>query len=363
MHNIKNVSTNLKLELMKKKVLLLGGAGFIGYNISKKLSEMKDYKLTIADNFSRGQKDPELLSLVNAHDITLIEGDFTNTATFNCLEQDYDQVYMLASVVGVNNTLEIPHEIIRINTLLILNTLEWLKKSRVKKVLFTSTSECYAGTVASFDYKIPTPEDIPLCIDDISHPRFTYAVTKMLGESGFLNYSRIFGFECTVVRYHNAFGPRMGFKHVIPHIIQRFINVENPFKIYGHNQTRSFCYISDAVDATVLVMEDQNSNGEIYHIGTMDEISMETLIKETGAIMNFAGSYVNAPTYPGSVDRRCPDISKAINQLGFTPKVDWKEGLKYTVNGYCDFFSSGERPFETGFEKPKHHVFENHKNS
>jgi nucleoside-diphosphate-sugar epimerase len=341
---------------MKKKVLLLGGAGFIGYNISKFLAETKDYKLTIADNFSRGQKDEELISLVNAHDITLIEGDFTDPSTFNKLEKDYDQLYMLASVVGVNNTLEIPHEIIRINTSLILNTLEWLKNSTVKKVLFTSTSECYAGTVASFDYKVPTPEEIPLCISEIGHPRFTYAVTKMLGESGFLNYSKVFGFECAIIRYHNAFGPRMGFKHVIPHLVQRFLNNETPFKIYGHDQTRSFCYISDAVEGTVLAMENKNSNGEIYHIGTMDEISMETLIKATGTIMNYRGTIVNAPTYPGSVNRRCPDITKAMNQLGFAPRIDWKEGLKITVDWYRDFFLSGDKAFETGFEKPKHDV-------
>ena len=86
---------------------------------------------------------------------------------------------MLASVVGVNNTLKIPSEIIRINTLLILNTLEWLKIA-AKNVVFTSTSENYAGTIDKFGYTIPTPEDIPLSIIDISHPRYTYAVTKCL---------------------------------------------------------------------------------------------------------------------------------------------------------------------------------------
>lgn len=341
---------------MQKKVLLLGGAGFIGFNIVKCLAETREYKLTIADNFSRGQKDEELLSLISSYNINLIEGDFTDPLAFNKLDKDYDQLYMLASVVGVNNTLEIPHEIIRINTSLILNTLEWLKKSNVKKVLFTSTSECYAGTVASFDYKVPTPEDIPLCISDIGHPRFTYAVTKMLGESGFLNYSKKFGFECTIVRYHNAFGPRMGFKHVIPHLVQRFLNKENPFKIYGYDQTRSFCYITDAVAGTVSAMEAKHSNGEIYHIGTMDEISMETLIVETGKIMNFNGTFVNAPTYPGSVNRRCPDISKAINQLGFSPVTNWKDGLEITVNWYRNFFLSGDIAFEKGFEIPKHDV-------
>jgi nucleoside-diphosphate-sugar epimerase len=88
--------------------------------------------------------------------------------------------------------------------------------------------EYYAGSVDAFGYKTPTPEEVPLCIEDIGHPRFTYAVTKMLGESGFLNYSRILGFEATIVRYHNVYGPRMGFKHVIPHLVVRFRKGEEP---------------------------------------------------------------------------------------------------------------------------------------
>ena len=288
---------------MQKKVLLIGGAGFIGFNLTKYLAENRDYKITIGDNFFRGQMDEYLTELVNTYNIEVVQGDFTSPETFNKLDKDYDYVYMLASVVGVNNTLEIPHEIIRINTALIFNTLEWLRNSEVKKVLFTSTSECYAGTIDAFGYKIPTPETIPLAIEEIGHPRFTYAVTKMLGESGFLNYSRKCGFETTIIRYHNVFGPRMGFKHVIPHLVQRFLDNENPFKIYGYDQTRAFCYITDAVEGTVLAMESENSNGEIYHIGTMEEITIEELIKTTGDYFNYQGDYVNAPTYPGSTGK------------------------------------------------------------
>jgi UDP-glucose 4-epimerase len=144
----------------------------------------------------------------------------------------------------------------------------------------------------------------------------------------------------------------MGFKHVIPHLVQRFLNNESPFKIYGHDQTRSFSYISDSVEGTILAMESKKSDGEIYHIGSSEEISIEELIKETGRIMNFKGTYENAPTYPGSVSRRCPDITKAENQLGFKPKVNWKEGLKETVKWYEDFYKTGVESFEKGFEAP-----------
>lgn len=341
-----------KNEKMKKSVLIIGGAGFIGLNLVKSLAEKKAYNLSIADNFSRGKLDGSLNLLIEKHDIKVVRADFTKPSSFDLLDDEYDQLYMLASVVGVNNTLERPHEVIRINTALIYNTLEWIKRSSVRKVLYTSTSECYAGTIESFGFEVPTPEDIPLCIEDIGHPRFTYAVTKMLGESGFLNYSRKFGFDCTVVRYHNAFGPRMGFKHVIPHLVQRFLDNEAPFKIYGHDQTRSFSFISDSVEGTILAMESEKSNREIFHIGSSEEISIEELVKETGRIMGYKGQYESAPTYPGSVSRRCPDITKAQKMLGFKPKIGWKEGLEKTVRWYEDFYRKGSVAFEKGFEKP-----------
>lgn len=331
---------------MQKKVLLLGGAGFIGFNITKYLAENRDYELTIADNFARGKEDALFTALVKEHHIKVVSGDFTDPATYDRLDNAYDQVYMLASVVGVDNANSIPHEIIRINTALIFNTLEWIRRSQIGKVLFTSTSECYAGTIEAFGYTVPTPEEVPLCIQDISHPRFTYAVTKMLGESGFLNYARILGFEATIVRYHNVYGPRMGFKHVIPHLVVRFRNNEEPFKVYGHDQTRAFCYISDAVKGTVLAMEQPGTNGEIFHIGTQDEITIGDLIHYSGELMQYKGRYENAPTYPGSVSRRCPDISKARLKLGFEPEVLWKEGLKRTIEWYNQYLEEGNKIYE-----------------
>ncbi len=152
---------------MGKKVLLLGGAGFIGFNIAKYLSENRDYELTIADNFARGKQDELFNELVSKHHIRVIAGDYTDPRAFDQLGESYDQVYMLASVVGVDNANSIPHEIIRINTALIYNTLEWVRRSKIGKVLFTSTSECYAGTIDAFGYKVPTPEEVPLCIEEI----------------------------------------------------------------------------------------------------------------------------------------------------------------------------------------------------
>jgi len=331
---------------MKKSVLLLGGAGFIGFNIAKYLAKQNGYSITIADNFSRGKQDDEFTGFVAENNIEIIEGDFTQAATYEKLKKEYDQLYMLASVVGVDNANSIPHEIIRINTSLILHTLEWVSRVRIGKMLFTSTSEAYAGSVEAFNYTVPTPEEVPLCIEDIRHPRFTYAVTKMLGESGFLHYGKSLGIPVTVVRYHNVFGPRMGFKHVIPHIIVRFRNGENPFKVYGQDQTRAFCYIDDAVAGTVLAMESDASDGEIFHIGTQEEITIGELIKYAGTVMEYSGTYEDAPTYPGSVSRRCPDISKAQKILGFQPQVGWKTGLEKTIAWYNNYLNDGKKIYE-----------------
>ena len=326
--------------MKKRKVFILGGGGFIGSAIVKELINRNNYDITIGDNFHLSQNDEELNGFLKKHNVKVIHKDFVDPKSFHLLDKKYDDFYMLASMIGVNNTLENPHEVIRINTALIFNSLEWVKNINIKNVLFTSTSECYSGTIDKFKYKVPTPESIPLCIDPIDHPRFTYAVTKILGESGFLNYSKIFGFKCKIIRYNNVFGPKMGFGHIIPHLVERFINGESPFKIYGADQTRSFCYIDDAALGTIKAMECDKANHDIFHIGNDVEISIEKLVKETGNYFNYNGEYVMAKTYPGSVSRRCPDLTKSKSILGFNPKVDWKEGLLKTIKWYKKYYDN-----------------------
>lgn len=333
---------------MMKKVLLIGGAGFIGLRIARYLLQQKNgYLVTIVDNFFRGKVDEEVIRLRDEYGLIVIEGDCTQPSAFVRLDKSYDQVYMLASVVGVEYTEKMPNEIIRINTALIFNTLEWLKSASCKKVLFTSTSECYAGTIEAFKYKIPTPEDVPLCIEDTRHPRFTYAVTKMLGESGLASYARVFQFDYTIVRYHNVYGERMGFKHVIPQVVQRFLNGESPFHIYGADQTRSFCYVDDAVKGTVLCMESEAANGEIFHIGMQDEeLKIADLVKYIGDLCEYSGEYTVAEAPNGSVSRRCPDISKAKRLLEFQPSVGYKEGVRKAVEWYKNYLFAGKAVYE-----------------
>ncbi len=334
-----------------KKILLLGGAGFIGLEIARVLAQRGDASITIADNFRRngGRLDASVADLRDRMGVRICEGDFTDPSAFAMLGDGFDDVYMLASVVGVDYVNSMPHEIIRINSALILNCLEWIRKVGCQRTLFTSTSECYAGTIESFGYAVPTPESVPLTIGDIGHPRFTYAVTKMLGESGFINYGRQCGFNSVVVRYHNVYGPRMGFKHVIPHLAQRFMAHETPFKVFGHDQTRSFNFIDDAVAGTIAAAE-RGQPGGIYHIGDTDEISIETLVKFVGDLFGYTGPYENAPTYPGSVSRRCPDISRAVSELGYQPRTGWQTGVGKTIAWYRDYLANSPELSESFYD-------------
>ena len=320
------------------KILIIGGAGFIGASIASRLSRDADNKITIADNYFRGKKDDYLSEITTKENVKLIECDLTKETEFFKLDTTYDHIYMLASVVGVEYTEKMPQEIIRINTQLIMNTLEWLKTIKVKKVLFTSTSECYAGTIEVLENQIPSSETIPLCIGDIKNPRFTYAVTKMLGEAGLIHYANAFGFNATIVRYHNVYGPRMGFKHVIPQVVMRFLDGEKPFRIFGGTQTRAFNFIDDAVNGTIGAMNSDKTNGEIIHIGDMrSEITIEELVKFIGKSLEYDGEYVIDQPPEGSVNRRCPDTTKAYELFGYEPKMDWQTGVIQTVNWYKEY--------------------------
>lgn len=337
---------------MTRKALIIGGGGFIGSNIAQFLLESRDYNVDVVDNFSRSPNGKT--SLLEKYDgnkrLKILNADLTKPNNFNQLDSDYDYVFMLAAMVGVDKVNAVPHEVIRVNSMLLLNCLEWLKTASCGRVVFSSTSETYAGTIEAFGYSVPTDETVPLTIEDVSHPRFTYAITKMLGESGFINYARQGYFDAVVVRYHNVYGPNMGFRHVIPHLVERFKKNETPFLIYGHDQTRAFNYIDDAVLGTVLAVE-KGKNQEIYHIGDNDEISIEKLTRFVGNLLKYEGAYEYAPTFPGSVSRRCPNIDKANQDFNYAPKIHWEEGVETTINWYLDYLKKSKDSGESFYDQ------------
>lgn len=337
-----------------KKVLVLGGGGFIGRNLVEFLLNRGDSIVTAADIKGGSNWDKVSLKYSKLGTFKSILGDFSDINTFSKLDKSYDEIYMIAALVGVNKTLKSPEDVIKVNTHLTMNLIDWAEKNSVKRILFASSSENYAGTSDLFDLIIPTPEDVPLCISDIKHPRWTYAISKIHGESAFFHSANANDYDCTIVRYQNIIGPEMGFRHAIPHIVERFKRPsKNEFDVYGYNQTRAFCYIDDAVKGTIGAMESENAIGEIYHIGNDQEVSMGDLTKYIGLLLGFDGKYQNAITYPGSVNRRCPNIEKAKIDFGYEPKIMWKEAVKKTVDWYDTFFSDHQNKFSDGFEPPE----------
>jgi UDP-glucose 4-epimerase len=133
----------------------------------------------------------------------------------------------------------------------------------------------------------------------------------------------------------------MGFKQVIPQVVTRFINGEDPFTIFGAQQTRSFNFIDDAVQGTILAMNTPNVSSEIFHIGDEKaEISIESLVKFIGSQLNFNGQYIDGPIHQGSVHRRCPNTQKAKELLNYSPQVSWQDGVKITIDWYKQYLSS-----------------------
>ena len=324
-----------------KNILVTGAAGFIGFHLAESLSKTSS-KVTIIDNLSRGKSDSAFLDLTNRKNVRYIQADLTETDYYAQLDEYYDEIYHLAAINGTKYFYEKPQEVLRVNILSLLHLLEWIKDDRCGKFLFTSSSEAYAGTIRAFpdaDKLLPTKEDIPLCIDDVFNERYSYGGSKLTGELLTINYMRNKKSPYTIVRYHNVYGPRMGFEHVVPEFCQRIYNKQNPFDIFGGNDTRAFCYVTDAIDATIMVMENSGCDGHIIHIGNSnEEVKITDLAQRIIRIGNIETKLNIQPSRVGSVSRRCPDTQKLNTLTGYIPKVSLDKGLKCTLDWYLDYF-------------------------
>ncbi len=310
------------------KHLVLGGAGFIGLHLTRRLLA-DGHEVTVVDDFSRGRRDPELAAL----DVPVVSADLTDPASFRDLPHDHDHVYLLAAVVGVRNVERDPARVVRINTLAALNTLDWVTPAQ--RLFFASTSETYAGGVGTGFVPVPTPETVPLVVEDVTAPRFAYAVSKMLGEAAVVHTGRAKGVPVVVGRFHNVYGPRMGADHVIPELCLRALRREDPFVVYGTDQFRAFCHVDDAVDAVVRLMGADAATGRIVHIG---DDTAETNIGELAElVLKIAGhapavQREDAPA--GSVARRCPDLGLLRELTGYAPSVSLDDGVRRTFDWY-----------------------------
>ena len=318
------------------RVLILGGAGFIGYHLARRLAEHPGHTITLVDNLSRGELDQDLERLLSEHpEIQLVTGDLSTADTFDRVGGPFDQVYLLAGIVGVRNVESDPARVLRSNVSIIFNTLDWIKRVGCGRLLFASTSEVYAGSVEMGVAPVPTSEEVPLAVLDVQHPRFSYAMSKMLGEAAVTHYVRTYGFEAVIVRYHNIYGPRMGFDHVIPEIMERIYAGMDPLPVYGLEQTRAFCYVSDAVEACHALMGVGLSGCEVVHVGNdREETAIRDLLDKLLEVTAVHPEIRALPAPSGAVERRCPDIGKLRRLTAFEPRVDLEAGLALTWEWY-----------------------------
>jgi UDP-glucuronate decarboxylase len=315
--------------------LIIGGAGFIGLHLAQRLAAESSSPLTLLDNLSRGQKDAELEALLARPHVEFVQGDATDPDTFAQLDGLYSHVYLLAGMIGARNVQSRPALVMRTNTRIILNTVEWMAEQSSGRLLFASTSEVYAGSIELGTGQIPSTEDIPVSFTDIQHPRFTYGLTKSWGEAAVTHYAAAFGFEAVIARFHNVYGPRMGFDHVMPELMQRLHAGIEPLPVYGTEQTRAFCYVDDATRATQMLMDTPISGVPIVHVGNdREEVTMGIVLEKICDIIGRHPVFDVQSAIPGAVSRRCPDIGKLHALTGFTPAIDLDAGLARTWAWY-----------------------------
>ncbi|MGA5300225.1 NAD-dependent epimerase/dehydratase family protein [Nucisporomicrobium flavum] len=316
------------------RALLLGGAGFIGLHLARRL--VRDgHEVTIVDDFSRGRADADLSAMRSSPGVSVISADLTDPGTYAGIPREWDQIYLLAAVVGVRNVETDPARVVRVNTLTVLHLLDWVAPG--SRVFFASTSEVYAGGVDAGVVEVPTAEDVPTMISDITAPRFAYAASKLLGEAAFLHTARARGFDAVVGRFHNVYGPRMGADHVIPEMALRAHAGEDPFRVPGADQFRAFCHVDDAVEAMTRLMAAPGAKGRIVHIGNdREETNIGDLAKLVLRVAGVSPALVSSAAPPGSVHRRCPDLSRLRELTGYEPAVTLEEGVRTTFAWYAE---------------------------
>jgi nucleoside-diphosphate-sugar epimerase len=309
------------------KVLILGGAGFIGVHLARRLTGA-GHAVTIVDDFSRGRDDPELAAL----GVPVRSADLTDPGAYQGLPRQWDQIYMLAAVVGVRNVERDPARVIRINTLALLNLLAWLPPSG--RLFFASTSETYADGVSTGLVPVPTPETVPLVIENPGAPRSAYGISKLFGEAAVIHMAGAKGVPYVIGRFHNVYGARMGTAHVIPELCLRAARREDPFPIYGMDQSRAFCHVDDAIEAMLALMAADAAAGEIVHIGNDTETKIADLGELILRLADFRPRLEARPAPAGSVARRCPDLTKLRALTGYEPAVSLEDGVRRTVEWY-----------------------------
>jgi len=306
------------------KILITGGAGFIGKNLCLALLQ-KGHQVVVIDNFLTSSK-ADFKNFLKGKKIKFFEGDICDLKLIKKIQKShkFDQIYHLACPTGVPNLVTLAEEMILACSLGTKNILE-LAKAQKAPIIFTSSSEIYGDPEVS-----PQSEDYTGNVDPIG-VRSPYEEGKRFSESLLKMYSNKFGLNGKIVRLFNTYGPHMSKKdmRVIPQFLEAALKGKGlPVKGKGL-QKRTFCYVSDLVEGLILVLE-KGKAGEVYNLGGDEEISMVSLAKLVIQITASKSQikYIDRESHDHKA--RMPDLTK-VKKLGWKRQVNLKEGLVKTL--------------------------------
>ena len=309
--------------MRNKKVVVTGGAGFIGSNIIRSLVE-DDNQVIVIDNLSTGDIN-NVKDLIDTKKIHFINSSINDLDLLQTEFKEVEFVFHEAAIPSVPRSVEDPVSTNYSNVNGTLNVLKAANDNNVKKVVYASSSSIYGD--------IPT---LPKKEDMMPFPLSPYAVTKLTGEYYCNVFNDIYGLETTVLRYFNVFGPRQDpssqYSAVIPKFVTSLKNRKPPI-IYGDGtQTRDFSYVKNIVDANIKAAESKSRG--IYNIAGGKSITVTDLADIIMELMDIQMDCKYIDARAGDIKHSLADISKAKKELGYDPKYDVRDGLEETIKWY-----------------------------
>ena len=308
------------------KMLVTGGAGFIGSHICNRLLK-EGHEVICLDNFDPyydpGLKRENVKPFLENGKFDLIEGDIRDRSLVQeIMGRDMDYVFHYAAQAGVRISIENPLKTHEINTTGLLNILQACLDSHVKKVVCASSSSVY-GEVRY----LPLDEEHP------KMPVSPYGVSKLAGEHYCRVFSEVHDLRITVLRPFTVYGPRMRPDAAIAIFTERALK-NHTIEVFGSgDQTRDFTYIDDVVEATILAME--RGDGEVYNIASGARISINELAEKIIEAVGSKSKIVHTPPPKGDAPHTLANVEKAAKELGYNPQVDLNRGLQRYIEWRC----------------------------
>lgn len=321
------------------RALVTGGSGFLGASLCAELLG-RGRQVRVLDDLSRGSAD-RLEALDILDDVELITGSVCDPTAVRQATRGCAEVWHLAYINGTRHFYERPDAVLEVAIKGALHTIEAALESGVERYVLASSSETY-----NLPPTIPTPEEVPLVVPDVTNPRFSYGGGKIASELLALHLAARRGLPTVIFRPHNFIGPRMGFEHVIPEVVGRIVKLSDGLRLQqidlpiqgDGSETRAFCDITDGACGAAIAGTSGESGG-IYHVGTEQEVTIRRLIELVGEALGVQLNVLPGERLPGSTPRRCPDITR-LRALGYTPRVTLEEAVRRTASWYAEHLQS-----------------------